>query len=393
MKRTAAVVVTAMMLLAGCFPILLDVNKDGQVLIPREEGVFSFDLASGKMVRLAERAKGDPAWARWSPDGTKVLVADVAEGGKTALRIVDLKTHAVKPLAELDATACVLWSPDSGSVSAAEVGMGGTQLKLIPLETGQAKGLLSNTLAMHAWLPDGRVLAFRVTEKKENSQVASGELVVVDSAGGEPRIVAQATCDQSAILSVSPDGKQALVVEAEVIGEGDKQQAATKLVQVALADGAKKVLPKADVAAAFWSPDGKRILVLTKGGGDAAGMAKAMGAAMGAPAGGGSQIVVTDAEGKNAVVVATSVLTHSGGMGGPAMYPSWADSDTILYFVSVKTYGEGGTAVRLMSIKVDGSGRKNLQPTIESAVASMEDAAAAAKAATPATSVVPNPAH
>ena len=66
MKRTATVLVTVLALVAGCFPVLLDV-RDGQVLIPRQEGVFSFDLKSGKTVRVAERGQGDPAWACWSP--------------------------------------------------------------------------------------------------------------------------------------------------------------------------------------------------------------------------------------------------------------------------------------------------------------------------------------
>ena len=36
-----------LLLLAGCFPIELDV-RDGKLLIPREEGFFVFDPASGK---------------------------------------------------------------------------------------------------------------------------------------------------------------------------------------------------------------------------------------------------------------------------------------------------------------------------------------------------------
>jgi len=366
MKRTATVLVAAMGLMAGCFPVLLDV-RDGQVLIPRQEGVFSFDLKSGETVRVAERGQGDPAWACWSPDGTKALVADMGENNKTTLRIVDVKTHKASPLAQLGATACVLWAPDSKSVSAAVVGMNGTQLKLIRREDGQIKVLLDQALVMHAWLPDGKIVAFRVTEKKQDSQVVRGDLVVVDPAGGEPRVVTTATCDQSAILSVSPDGKQALVVETEVAGEGDEQQATTQLVQVALADGAKQVLPATDTVAAFWSPDGRRILIL-KGSGGAA--AQAMGSMVGAPIPTeGPQIVVTDAEGKNAVLAAPNVLTHSGGMGGPAMYPCWADNDTILYFVSAKTYGEAVTAVRLMSVKADGSARQDLQAAIDNGVA------------------------
>lgn len=362
--RTRLVALAALVLVAGCFPVLLSVDKAGRVLIPRQEGVFSFDLKSGKTELVAKAAKGEPAWARWSPDGTKVLVGEVSQdNSKTSLSIVDMKTRLAKPLADLEATACALWSPDGKSVSAAEVGMGGAKLKVIAVESGQAKEVLSGALAMHTWLPDGTLLAVRTKEKKEeeNSSAKAGELVVVNPAGGvEAKVVAAVRCEQAALMDVSPDGKWVLAVESEAKGESREETA--KLVKISMVDGSKKAMAVAGAKAAFWSPDGKRIMILK--GPSESGQANET---SGKP---GPEIVVTDAEGAAAVSVAKGgVLTQSEEMGGPAFFPTWADNETILYFASAKTYGLGGKAVHLVSVKVDGRARKDLQMAIDNGVA------------------------
>lgn len=360
--RAKMLVLAALVLVAGCFPVLLHVDKTGRVLIARQEGVFSHDLKSGKTELVAKRLKGDPAWARWSPDGTKVLVAEVLkEDSKTMLSVVNMTTREAKPLADLEATACALWSPDGKSVSAAEVGMGGTKIKVIAVESRQAKNLLTGALAMHAWLPDGRLLAIRTQETKdeENSSAKPGELVVVNPAGGAIKVVAAVRCDQSALMDVSPDGKWVLAVESQAKGESQEETAT--LVKISLADGSKKVIAVPEVRAAFWSPDGKRIMIL-KAAGEEANGEKSGASAMG--------IAVTDAEGGSLTsLVKSGVLHQSGDMGGPSFFPTWADHETILYFVSAKTYGLGGTAVHLVSVKVDGSARNDLQMAIDNGVA------------------------
>src|SRR5215472_7084586 len=68
-----------LLLLPGCFPIELDV-RDGKLLIPREEGFFVFDPASGKAAKVAGNTDGKPVFARFSPEGKELLTVVKGSG-------------------------------------------------------------------------------------------------------------------------------------------------------------------------------------------------------------------------------------------------------------------------------------------------------------------------
>jgi len=109
------------------------------------------------------------------------------------------------------------------------------------------------------------------------------------------------------------------------------------------------------VKAAFWSPDGKRIAILRKLGDDNEK---------------GVDLVITDAEGKQPKDLATNVMENTGDMmGSLPVYPTWADNDTILFFRKVAVYGVSGKAMHLFSVKADGGDARDLQLTVDTAVA------------------------
>lgn len=368
MRQTLLAVAAATVLAAGCFPVLLDVNQKGQVLIPRQEGVFSYDLASGKIAKIAARTKGDPAWARWSPDSSKILVAEQTGDSETALLAVNASDGKAKPLAEFGAVACAFWSPDAKFASVALADMNGVTLKKVDVASGSVSTLLAGALASHQWLPDGKVAALRQEGDVEESNLKVAALVVIDPAGGEPRKVAAIQCEQGALFDVSPDGTQALVVDTTVKAENEAE---ARLVKIAIADGTKKDLGLKGVKAAFWSPDGTHIAVVKTGAMPEGAVGEAIGkgvTAFGGPDGDKPHIVITDAEGKNPVVVAANVMTQTEGMSGVGVYPTWADAKTLLIFEQAKSYGVAGKAMHLVRVAADGSSREDLQYTIESGV-------------------------
>lgn len=87
--------------LSGCVPIEPDVSKDGQVLIPRQEGFFVLDPANGELRRVYEvrRVGQGLAYAVFSPKGTRVLVGEEQQD-KLALKVGDVGLEKFVTVAE-----------------------------------------------------------------------------------------------------------------------------------------------------------------------------------------------------------------------------------------------------------------------------------------------------
>ncbi|MBN2584080.1 MAG: PD40 domain-containing protein [Planctomycetes bacterium] len=351
MKRFVLSLGVLVLLAAGCFPVLLDVDSKGRALVPRDEGVFVIDLKTGQsQLVMRSSPASSPAWARWSPDGKAAMVVSVSKDAdnKFLLDVVTLADGKRRHVADLGTVALALWSPDGKKISVVESGMGDAGLKVIDAATGDKKPLLDPCASSHQWTPDGKIVAFSPNENVGGDKASDGRLLLVDPAGGEPKTIAEARCTTMTVLDLSPDGKQVLIVEKR----DDKEQ----LALFAVADGTKKTLLPENVKGAFWSPDGKRIAVLIKAGDDDDK---------------GVNLVVTDAEGKQSKELVAGVMENTGEtMSSLPVYPTWADKDTILFFRKVSVYGTSGKAMHLFSIKADGGDAKDLQLTVDNGVAS-----------------------
>ena len=100
--QLARVVLVLAVLITGCFPIELDVSRDGKILIPRQEGFFALDVTTGKMERGYNLPGGNPIFARYSPSGTEMVAVTEGDGkmmGKShVLTLVTLSTGASRVL-------------------------------------------------------------------------------------------------------------------------------------------------------------------------------------------------------------------------------------------------------------------------------------------------------
>ena len=66
--------------LSGCFPLALDVNEKGEMLIYRQEGFFIFHPASGKVTPFAAASGRIPVFAKFSPNGKDALLVTDSGG-------------------------------------------------------------------------------------------------------------------------------------------------------------------------------------------------------------------------------------------------------------------------------------------------------------------------
>ncbi len=344
-KSGILMTMAAIVLLAGCFPILLDVNKDGQVLIPRKEGVFVYDLKTDKIdLLLKSNGQADPAWARWSPDASMALVAAVTPDNQTIFTAVQVRSKRAKELGQVGQVALAIWSPDGKKFSFVEVGMGDGGLKAMDPASGKSQMLLEGASATHAWLPDSKtIVAIKPAENEgQDDKPASLMLVTLD---GKSRKIAEVRTEGNSALSLSPDGKKLVLVESGEDGD--------RLVSISLPDGRKTPVTLGDLEpkAAFFSPDGSK-LALTTGGENNK-----------------SRLVILPNGGKP-IVVDEDIMTSTGGMNGMPVYPTWVDEKTILYFKAVPAYGVSGVSMHLVKATIGGQSN-DLQLTIDNGVAGL----------------------
>jgi hypothetical protein len=352
--RLRTLILLPLLLLAGCFPIELDVH-DGKLLIPREEGFFTFDPATGKAVRVAGAEDGKPVFARFSPDGKEVLTVVIEGGSREALGPGPEFRFLVRPIDGGKArevykgnfAANVLYSPDGANLGVVQLTHDGSRegfavpgdLLLVPSKGGKAKRLARNVGPLFRWFPDSnRVLVFQPDKNAEQVGLR-GTGSVVDVGTGKATPVVAVVVSEEAFFDLSPDGKKALFT-AYAAGKAGSDLARTnevlKLYELDVAAGTVRRIGK-EVRYAIYSRDGKQVLLGTPGG----------------------KLEVADADLKKFTTVADNVLVSN------KVLPGWLDDKTVFYFVGKAVYGIQGNSLHLMAVGADGKGRRDLQPSID----------------------------
>lgn len=345
-------------LIAGCFPVLLHVDKRGRVLIPRDDGVFIYDSRKGTTQLLAKVPEGTAAWARWSANGRMALIGAIDESNRAELLVAKIGGRRAKSFGTFDQMACAFWSPEGKAVTVGELtGQNSCRISMVNLLNGKKRVLLDRSLPMHRWLPGGRIVAFRIEARHADTDAYLGNLVIVSAKTGNMKTLAEAICERSSSIDVDARGQSALLVEWT-------RFPGFKLTKVNMKKGTKTTLVKQGVISAAWSPDGKHIAVVRhketeKPSGDERRQGRRE-----------AELVVTDANGENPKVLAQGIVTETD---DPAdrrpVYPTWLDKKTILYFTHATVYGLGGRSMQLVRVEIDGSGQTNLQLGIDEGVA------------------------
>lgn len=387
MRRVFPATLILLLLMAPtAWPLAIELDGKGHLVIPRPEGVFSVNLAGGTARRLAEPQKGRPAAARPSPDGSKVLVVEALDA-KTrkekkvthALFLVDAVGGSVKSLGEFRALAHVAWSPDSRRVSVSVFGKKQPELQVITLADGKTTTLTGAYRAVHDWIGNEEIVAI-TTDRRSGGMTQRGQLVRINVLEDKVTQVADVECGNRTTVDASPDGKRVLVITRR----RDKPR---QLTVISLPEGNKLTLVPEDVSTAAWSPDSKRIVLVAEVSREREDTVRGPAGMPGGIEGGGftvvrrerfDQVMVCDPDGGNPKGIADRpavklenqrVIYFSADLGDELLQPTWLDRHTVLYFRRKGVYGDAGTALHLMSVKYNGTSREDLQLVIDKAIA------------------------
>jgi Tol biopolymer transport system component len=132
----------------------------------------------------------------WSPDATRLLYGNAVDGMNAAsggVGVIALATGAASQLTT-EGEGSASWSPD-GERIVFDNGFGGSELSVIDADgaPGSRHVLATNEAGFGfddpIWSPNGDWILYRVIPMDGVSQTGIGDLWMVPSAGGEPRLV------------------------------------------------------------------------------------------------------------------------------------------------------------------------------------------------------------
>lgn len=367
LRTLAAVALVVTFALVGCLPIELEVSKDGQVLVPRQEGFFALDSDSGKVTRVHKPAAGDPVFARFAPDSKHILaVSQTGSGANHVFEWVSLADGSAKKLHAGTNTSYVTISPDGKTAAFARISDqsvklrdGGSQnlpeLHLIDLEAGKRTAVkdVGPIASIHRWFPDSAsLLLFQIVAKPEEGNLRKAELSRWDIAAGKATVLAVALGGDNVFLDLSPDGKRVLFTAATAGKPGEELSADKddpKLFELNIETGLVRSIGR-DASYALFSPDGKHALVASKADD---GLLK---------------LEVADGALAKFTTVAQDAVGQVGGPGDQSsVYPAWLDKDRIVYLAQRAVYGRAGKNLEMVFINADGANRQSRQTTLDEA--------------------------
>src|SRR5262249_43237769 len=261
----------------GCFPLERDVNKDGQILIARQEGFFPYDPATGKVKKLRGAEGAKPVFARFAPGGKEFLAVSKVKAGfgeEFVFVVAPLDGGAGREVFRGKDCAYVRYSPDGTRLAIARVSQDPhprfkdrmPELHLVGVKDGARKQLPQPFGVLFRWFGDSkRLLAVEITDKDKSGNF-HGNLATIDVASGKLTPHAAVVVTTQFFFDLSPDN-QGVLFTALRPGKPGADPAkgngvGMKLFELDLSTGAVRNT-KREARYAIYSPSGKRVLLGT----------------------------------------------------------------------------------------------------------------------------------
>ena len=362
--RVRSLIILGVFCIVGCFAIELDVDKDGKLLVTREEGFFLVDPVQ-KEVKLIQKAVPgtEPVYSRFSPNGKQILTV-AKEGYQTfQLSLVEIETGKSSKLLKVDQAANARFSPDGKYLAVVagskeddpEFKSKVPELHLVTLADGKSKRVAKKIGVQIRWLPDSKQILLVDVKSKIDDSNFLGNVSLLDVATSKLTPKIAIIGPQDFAFDTTPDGNTAVITAAKTGKVGVKMTLGESydysLFQLNLKSGDAKNLeikPKY----AFYSPNGKSLLL----GLDASGFNMTS-----------ASLEVANASDVSERTVIGEVAFPLAFGGEGKVLAGWINDEKIYYFVERKVYGTTGKSMQLITAKADGSERQLLQPMIDTA--------------------------
>lgn len=362
--------------LAGCFPIDLDMNARGDMLIPRQEGFFLYSPSTGQTKLFHDASDGLPAFARFSPNGTDaLLVSEVKEDFSTAMRfaLAPLAGGPTRELFKMKQPAAAHFSPDASKLAVVRIGDFSDdqmpEIHLADVKAGGAKLLLKKTGHTIRWFADSkRLLMVKVLDKDKETRLLTAQLTILDVDGGKETPLANVIADNITwSLDLSPDNSRVLFTamkaapaDEKIAAPKENEERKTLLFDLNLAD--KKLRPTGIQAQLVrFSPTGKRVLLTNPGEGY-----------------GLEEMVISIASAGLTDVTPVEKKAYNPMIyyGGGLNLPNFIDDQTIWYLQKKMIFGTAGTAVHMTILNLERMAGRDAQPELDLGVLRELDRAA-----------------
>lgn len=366
--------------LAGCFPLELDVNDKGELLIARQEGFFVFDPAAKTVRPILGPGIDSAVFARFSPDGKHILaVFEEFADMNHRFELVSLADSSRKvfykgakglnarfsPGGETLAIVRHAQKPAKTTIDGKEVDTSRDvpELVLIEVASGKVRTFTDvNVDRFVRWFADGkRLLALTIDSRSDGNEAPGqrlrrGHLCTIDAATGKATRIASVAASDGAFLDLSPDNRTALIV-ADGVGPAGKpatpkmENYKDPLVwQVDLAGdsaGASREFGHRAVVA-LYSPDGKHVLLSGR-----------------QEQSSFNRLYVTRPDGSDEKTVVKDCATNTATVAGESpTIPGWRDNASIHYFTNRSTYDSTRYSPWLKLARLDGTSTV-LQPDLD----------------------------
>lgn len=380
MRAWHLAVVGALLGSVGCFPIDLEANSKGELLVPRQEGFFLFDPVASRVTRLRAASAGEvPCFARFSPDERSVLlVSEVTEKGDDfsfdpkpfRFYLVSLADGKSRTIFKTKRACNACFSPDGKKLAVAQVKgsfAGTADIYVIDLKSGQATKALASAGNQMKWFSDSRRMVVYLPKSPPNDDLGTGhlreggDLAILDTETKQATRFRTVVANTSSTMDLSKDNTKLLFTATSLV-PSQQTYGKLRLFEYDFKTTVTKVTDK-EASFARYSPDGSRVLIVTPP--PESGLAAFSKAA----------VMVGDASLDKFETVATEAYHEEYGSLRPewVSVPGWISNDRVFYFVERRVFGSQGTARHMVTVKVDGTDRRFVQPKLDGAIDAMPD--------------------
>jgi len=352
-----------LLLVFGCEGISVSVNKDGEIAIPREEGIVIYNPVSGdvRIFQQNENKNEIPVLTAWNADGNALAYTLRPKKGNksTSLFIRKKREDAPKLIySSKYPISQIRWSPAGDAVSIARQGVSiqykSADIALIDVNTGKVLKEFLSVGDSHAWLDKNSLIYVKIKDvNPDNAAIYKGTLTLYNRLLDEELPLTEVLFSREGSITADPFHRQIGFTAIEAgpqVGPYTDFMSDENFAYIIKPGNFPEIIYSEPVTFLLFSPDGTRLLGKRKEWDD-------------------SDLILINWRLKTAQTVQESVpdFISTDSMKIP-LYPAWYDSRSLVYFSIHYKYGANGKDLRLMHLDLITEKKRDLQLAVDQGV-------------------------